>query len=98
MQYHWGPNIDLKFRKEDEFDCFKLNNISNGEALLFDNKNFIGVADFNGKKIYRKLTINNGIITVEDFSVLKNLERYKTWGEMRKGIKEEFSEGYKRFS
>ena len=61
-------------------------------------KTFIGVADFNGKKIYRKLTINNGIITVEDFSVLKNLERYKTWGEMRKGIKEEFSEGYKRFS
>jgi hypothetical protein len=98
MQYHWGPNIDLNLRKEDEFDCFKLNNIGNGEALLFDKKNFVGVADFEGSKIYRKLSINDGIITVEDFSILENLERYETWGEMRKGIKVEFSEGYKRFS
>jgi len=98
MQYHWGPNIDLNLRKEDEFDCFKLNNIGNGEALLFDNKNFIGFADFDGTKIYRKLSINEGIIRVEDFSVLENLERYETWGEMTNGIKEEFSEGYKRFN
>ena len=39
-----------------------------------------------------------GIISVEDFSVLENLERYETWGEMTNGIKEEFSEGYKRFN
>ena len=50
------------------------------------------------QKYIENYSINEGIIRVEDFSVLENLERYETWGEMTNGIKEEFSEGYKRFS
>ena len=98
LQYHWGPNINLKFKQEDEFDCFKLNNMSDGEALIFNHDNFLGVANFNGKKIYRKLCINDGIVTIEDYSKMKNLKKYESWGESTNGIKVKFSEGYKRFS
>ena len=98
LQYHWGPNINLKFKQEDEFDCFKLNNMSDGEALIFNHDNFLGVANFNGKKIYRKLSINDGIVTIEDYSKMKNLKKYESWGESTNGIKVKFSEGYKRFS
>jgi hypothetical protein len=98
LQYHWGPNINLKFKQEDEFDCFKLNNMSDGKALIFNHDNFLGVANFNGKKIYRKLSINDGIITIEDYSKMKNLKKYESWGESTNGIKVKFSEGYKRFS
>jgi hypothetical protein len=98
LQYHWGPNINLKFKQEDEFDCFKLNYMSDGEALIFNHDNFLGVATFNGKKIYRKLSINDGIISIEDYSKMKNLKKYESWGESTNGIKVKFSEGYKRFS
>jgi hypothetical protein len=98
LQYHWGPNINLKFKQEDEFDCFKLNNMSDGEALIFNHDNFLGVANFNGKKIYRKLSINDGIISIEDYSKMNNLKKYESWGESTNGIKVKFSEGYKRFS
>ena len=98
LQYHWGPNINLKFKQEDEFDCFKLNNMSDGKALIFNHDNFLGVANFNGKKIYRKLSINDGIVTIEDYSKMKSLKKYESWGESTNGIKVKFSEGYKRFS
>jgi hypothetical protein len=72
--------------------------MSDGKALIFNHHNFLGVANFNGKKIYRKLSINDGIITIEDYSKMKNLKKYESWGESTNGIKVKFSEGYKRFS
>ena len=97
LEYHWGPNIDIKFNKEDEFDCFKLNNMGDGNVITFNKNTFLGVAKFNGSKIYRKLEINNGILLIEDFSKLQNLQHYDSWGETDSGIKYQFSEGYKRF-
>ena len=47
-------------------------------------KTFIGVADFDGTKIYRKLTINDGIITVEDFSVLRKFREIRNLGRDEK--------------
>ena len=96
LEYHWGPKPKLKFPKEDEFDCFKLNFMSNGEVLKFDKNNFIGFADFNGKRIYRKIYINDGNISIEDFSNDVELEEYTAWGEENNGIKVKFSNGYKR--
>ena len=96
MEYHWGPKPKLEFPKEDEFDCFKLNFMSNGEVLKFDKNNFIGFADFNGKRIYRKIYINDGNISIEDFSNDVELEEYTAWGEENNGIKVQFSNGYKR--
>ena len=96
LEYHWGPKPKLKFPKEDEFDCFKLNFMSNGEVLKFDKNNFIGFADFNGKRIYRKIYINDGNISIEDFSNDVELEEYTAWGEENNGIKVQFSNGYKR--
>ena len=98
LEYHWGPNIDINFKKEDEFDCFKLNNMSDGNVLTFSKDSFFGVADFNGSKIYRKLEIVNGVLSIEDYSKLQNLQQYESWGEKTSGIKRQFSEGYKRFS
>ena len=98
LEYHWGPNIDINFKKEDEFDCFKLNNMSDGNVLTFSKESFFGVADFNGSKIYRKLEIVNGVLSIEDYSKLQNLQQYESWGEKTSGIKRQFSEGYKRFS
>ena len=96
LEYHWGPKPKLEFPKEDEFDCFKLNFMSNGEVLKFDKNNFIGFADFNGKRIYRKIYINDGNISIEDFSNDVELEEYTAWGEENNGIKVQFSNGYKR--
>lgn len=98
LEYHWGPNINIKFKKEDEFDCFKLNYMSDGNVLTFNKESFFGVAEFNGNKIYRKIEINDGVISIEDFSKLQNLQQYDSWGEKTSGIKKQFSEGYKRFS
>ena len=98
LEYHWGPNINIKFKKEDEFDCFKLNNMSDGNALTFNKESFLGVAEFNGNKIYRKMELNDGVLSIEDFSKLKNLQQYDSWGEKTGGVKRQFSEGYKRFS
>ena len=98
LEYHWGPNIDVNFKEEDEFDCFKLNNMSDGNVLTFSKESFFGVADFNGSKIYRKLEIVNGVLSIEDYSKLQNLQQYESWGEKTSGIKRQFSEGYKRFS
>ncbi len=98
LDFHWGPNVKLKFPKEDEFDCFKLNYMGDGEVITFDNNNFLGLAEFNGKRIYRKVSIANGFITIEDFSKDVELEEYTSWGEQNSGVKVKFSEGYKRFS
>ena len=98
LNYHWGPKTKLKFPKEDQFDCFKLNYVSDGKALKFDKNNFLGFADFNGKRIYRKITINNGVVRIEDLSNDVELEKYSTWGEQNNGIKVKFSNGYKRIS
>ena len=72
--------------------------MSDGEVLLFDKNNFLGYADFNGKRIYRKISIEDGIVTIEDYSKDVGLEEYTTWGEEKEGIKVQFSEGYKRIS
>ena len=98
LEYHWGPNINIKFKKEDEFDCFKLNNMSDGNVLTFNKESFLGVAEFNGNKIYRKMELNDGVLSIEDFSKLQNLQKYDSWGEKTGGVKRQFSEGYKRFS
>ena len=98
LEYHWGPNINIKFKKEDEFGCFKLNNMSDGNVLTFNKESFLGVAEFNGNKIYRKMELNDGVLSIEDFSKLQNLQKYDSWGEKTGGVKRQFSEGYKRFS
>ena len=98
MQYHWGPKTKIKFPKEDEFDCFKLNYMSDGVVLDFDKNNFLGYAEFNGKKIYRKIKIEDGVAHIEDYSKDVELEEYTSWGENNEGIKAQFSEGYKRIT
>ncbi len=98
LDYHWGPKVDLKFPKEDEFDCFRLNHMSDGEVLTYDRNNFLGYADFNGKRIYRKIKIESGVVTIEDYSKDIDLNKYSSWGEENEGVKVQFSEGYKRIS
>ena len=98
LEYHWGPKADIKFPNEDEFDCFRLNYMSDGEVLTYDKNSFLGYADFNGKRIYRKIQIENGIITIEDYSKDIELKEYSSWGEDKNGVKMQFSEGYKRIS
>jgi hypothetical protein len=98
LDYHWGPKADIKFPNADEFDCFRLNYMSDGEVLTYDKNSFLGYADFNGKRIYRKIRIENGIITIEDYSKDLELREYSSWGEDRNGVKVQFSEGYKRIS
>ena len=88
----------MKFPKEDEFDCFKLNYMSNGETLEIDKNNFLGFAEFNGNKIYRKIVIIDGEVRIEDFSNDVELEEYTSWGEENEGVKVQFSNGYKRIS
>ena len=72
--------------------------MGDGEVITFDNNNFLGLAEFNGKRIYRKVSIANGFITIEDLSKDVELEEYTSWGEQNSGVKVKFSEGYKRFS
>jgi len=98
LDYHWGPKADIKFPNEDEFDCFRLNYMSDGQVLTYDKNSFLGYADFNGKRIYRKIQIENGIITIEDYSKDIELKEYSSWGEDKNGVKVQFSEGYKRIS
>ena len=98
LDSHWGPKTDIKFPIEDEFECFRLNYMSNGEVLTYDKNNFLGYADFNGKRIYRKIQIKDGIVTIEDYSKDLELNEYSSWGEDKNGVKEQFSEGYKRIS
>jgi hypothetical protein len=98
IAYHWGPKFELEFPKEDEFDCFKLNFMSDGTTLTFNDHSFLGFAEFNGCKIYRKLSIENGIVIIEDFSKDLDLKKYTSWGETSHGIKVKFSNGYKRIS
>ena len=51
LDYHWGPKPNIEFPKEDEFDCFKLNYMSDGEVLQFDKNNFLGFANFRKKNL-----------------------------------------------
>ena len=88
----------MSFPQEDAFDCFKLNYMSTGQVLKFDKFNFVGYAEFNGKRIYRKVTFSDGIITIQDFSNDVELGEYALWGEENDGIKVKFSKGYKRFT
>ena len=96
MIYHWGPNTDLDFPYESEFDCFKLAHASEGKVLKIDKFNFLGSALFNGKEIFRKVSIDSGIISISDFSKDVQIKPYDNWGEQKNGAKFEFSEGYKR--
>jgi hypothetical protein len=98
LEYHWGPKVKFKLPKEDEFDCFRLNFMNDGTVLKFDKSNFLGFAEFNGIKIYRKISIDNGEISIEDFSYDVELGEYNSWGEENNGIKIKFSNGYKRIS
>ena len=98
LEFHWGPNTNIKFPKESEFDCFRLNHIEGGKLIFLDKNNFIGNAIFNGNKIYRKITIENGNIQISDFSNDTNLKAYESWGEQNGGIKYKFSRGYKRIN
>ena len=93
LGYHWGPRADIKFPNEDEFDCFRLNYMSDGEVLTYDKNGFLGYADFYGKRIYRKIQIQNGIVTIEDYSKDIELKQYSSWGEDKNGVKVQFSEG-----
>jgi len=96
LEYHWGPKAKIQFPKEDEFDCFKLNYMGNGKTLQFDKYNFLGFADFNEKRIYRKIVFNDGEVSIEDFSNNAEIDPYTSWGEENNGIKIKFSNGYKR--
>ena len=98
MKFHWGPNADIEFPKESEFDCFKLNYMEDGKVLSLDKNNFLGSAIFNGNKIYRKIVIENGNILISDFSNDTNLKPYENWGELNGGVKFKFSRGYKRIN
>ena len=98
MKFHWGPNADIEFPKESEFDCFKLNYMEDGKVLSLDKNNFLGTAIFNGNKIYRKILIENGNILISDFSNDTNLKPYENWGELNEGVKFKFSKGYKRIN
>ena len=95
--YHWGPKSNIKYPKLDEFDCFKLS-INDGEVLHNDKYNFLGSAVFEGNKIYRAVSIIDGIVTIKDFSKDCELEAYTSWGEKNYGTKVQFSEGYKRIN
>ena len=66
-------------------------------AIKFDKFNFVWYADFNGKRVYRKVSLSEETITIQDFSSDVELDEYTSWGEENNGIKVEFSEGYKRF-
>ena len=96
LEYHWGPKPKIKIPEEDEFDCFRLNHMGDGEVLKSDKYNFLGFADFFGKRIYRKISFNEGKVSIEDFSKDVELEEYTSWGEQQNGIKVGFSNGYKR--
>ena len=98
MTYHWGPNVNLRFPKESEFDCFKLSHAGDGEVLNIDKYNFLGSAVFNGLEIIRKVTIENGTVSVSDFSKDIEMKPYNNWGESKNGAKLKFSEGYKRLT
>lgn len=98
LEYHWGPKPKIILPKEDQFDCFKLNFMGDGTVLKFDKSSFFGFAEFNGVKIYRKISIDNGNVSIEDFSNDIELEEYNSWGEENNGIKVKFSNGYKRVS
>jgi hypothetical protein len=67
-------------------------------VLAFSKNNFLGFAEFNEKKVYRKISIIDGEVRIEDFSNDVELEEYTSWGEENEGIKVQFSNGYKRIS
>ena len=50
------------------------------------------------KRGFRKIQIDKGIVTIEDYSQDIELKKYSSWGEDKNGVKVQFSEGYKRIS
>ena len=63
-------------------------------GIIFTTKGYENL--FNGKEIFRKVSIDNGIISISDFSKDVQIKPYDNWGEQKNGAKFEFSEGYKR--
>ncbi len=57
--------------------------MSDGEVLTYDKNGFLGYADFYGKRIYRKIQIQNGIVTIEDYSKDIELKQYSCIKESR---------------
>ena len=76
--------------------CIRDRHAIEGKVLNFDKFKFLGSALFNGKEIFRKVIIDNGIISISDFSKDVQIKPYNNWGEQKNGAKFEFSEGYKR--
>ena len=97
VDFHWGPKTNIKYPKLDEFDCFKLR-INDGEVLNNDKYNFLGSAVFEGNKIFRAISITDGVVTIKDFSKDCELQAYTSWGEKNHGTRVQFSEGYKRIN
>ncbi len=50
--------------------------MGDGEVLQFEKYNFLGFADFNGKRIYRKIVFNDGEVSIEDFSNNVEIQAY----------------------
>ena len=61
-------------------------------------RQFLGFAEFHGKRIYRKIKFNDGEVIIEDFSNNVDIQAYTSWGEENNGVKVKFSNGYKRIS
>ena len=72
--------------------------MGDGEVLQFDKYNFLGFAEFHGKRIYRKIEFHDGEVSIQDFSNNADIQAYTSWGEENKGVKVKFSNGYKRIS
>jgi hypothetical protein len=98
LAYHWGPNLEIKFPEESSFDCFRLTGTSSGKALAFNKLYFLGSAEFLNYKIYREIHIDDGIIRINDYCNEQIINPYLKWGSSTNGIKEKFSNGYKRLN
>jgi len=96
LDYHWGPNLNIKFPEESIFDCFRLIGTSSGKALAFNEIYFLGSAEFLNYKVYREVHIDDGIIRIKDYCNEEIINPYLKWGSSTNGIKEKFSNGYKR--
>lgn len=69
--------------------------MTNGNVLTFNMENFLGVVEFNGSKIYREIKLDDGILSIQDFSKLQRLQPYDSWGEKLVVSKINFQKGIK---
>ena len=93
-----GDKVSVTVAPEEGYGEKRDDLMQKLDKAQFDKNNFLGFADFNGKRIYRKITFNNGEVSIEDFSNEVELEEYISWGEQNNGTKVKFSNGYKRVS